>query len=74
LTHIKELKYEPPKQERDHEDDDDEDDYDYHENFVEDEALMYDKKNVGNVGSPYLMPYVYNLTHNMASVRTVIYS
>jgi len=56
---IKEYTYEPPKQERVEEDDNDEDDYNDDENFVEDEAREYGRENVGPVGSPYLMPYVY---------------
>jgi len=53
---MKEFTYEPSKQERMEEDDDDYDDAD---NFVEDEARVYGRENVGPVASPYLIPYVY---------------
>jgi len=57
---FKELKYEPPKQERvDEDDDEDEDDYDEDDNFVENQARAYDRVKFGPVLSSYIMPYVY---------------
>jgi len=56
---IKEIKYEPPKQDRVEEKEDDEEDYNEDDYFVEDEAREYGWENVGPVASPYLMPYVY---------------
>jgi len=57
-THIrpsKQIIYETPKIESVQEDNDD----DYEDEFLEEDAKSFGRENVGPVGSPYLMPYVY---------------
>jgi len=59
-THIrpsKEIIYETPKREPVREDNDDDDDFD--DEFLKEDAKRFGRENVGPVGGPYLMPYIY---------------
>ena len=53
----KKIIYETPKRESVREDNDTDDDYG--DEFLEEDAKRFGIENVGPVGSPYLMPYVY---------------
>ena len=60
VTHIwpsKEIMFETPKHEHVPEDKDDDH---YNNEFLEEDAKMFGRENVGPVGSPYLVSYVYN--------------
>ena len=73
-THIrpsKELIYETPKRETVREDDDDDN---YEDEFLEEDAKKFGRKNICPVARPYLMFTLGGLsTHNTVYLRTVIY-